>query len=52
MNKIKRGFGSALCAFMYVQLDLLPENLDWSIVSPKELGTEDMSQITFFKIVL
>jgi len=38
-----------LCAFMYVQLGVLPETLDWSIVSPKELGTENMSQSLAFQ---
>lgn len=45
----KRFWCSALCAFIYVQLDILPESLDWSIVSPKELGTENMSQALAFQ---
>ena len=45
----KRFWCSALCAFMYVQLGVLPEKLDWSIVSPKELGTENMSQSLAFQ---
>lgn len=45
----KRFWCSALCAFMYVQLGVLSETLDWSIVSPKELGTENMSESLIFQ---
>ena len=32
---------SALVSFMETQLGLLPENTDWTIMSPKDLGTEN-----------
>ena len=49
-EKNKRRFWcSALCAFMYVQLGVLPNTLDWTIVSPKQLGTEVLSQSLAFQ---
>ena len=45
----RRFWCSALCAFIYVQLGVLPATLDWSIVSPKQLGTEVLSQSLAFQ---
>ena len=45
----KRFWCSALVAFMYVELGFLSETLDWTIVSPKQLGTENPSQSLAYK---
>ena len=41
----KRAFWcSALVAFMHVKLGKLSETVDWTIVSPKQLGTENKNK--------
>lgn len=45
----RRFWCSALVAYMYVQLRVLDETLEWSIVSPKQLGTENKSQMLHFQ---
>ena len=36
----QRFFCSALVAYVYVCLGLLPKSLDWSVIRPKDFGTE------------
>lgn len=40
---------SALMAYMYVQFGFLPEGLDWTIVSPMQLGTEYPNKSLLFQ---
>lgn len=44
VKRTDRFFCSALCAFVYVGLGLLPLNTNWTIISPAELGTEVNSE--------
>ena len=37
-------FCSSLMTFIYVCLDLVDHDLPWSIIAPKELGTEDLKK--------
>jgi hypothetical protein len=40
LQKTNKFFCSALCAFVYVGIGTLPIDTDWSIVTPKDLGSE------------
>jgi len=41
IRKKKTFWCSALVSFVHVQIGLLPDTVDWTLVSPKELGTEN-----------
>jgi hypothetical protein len=43
---------SALAAFIYVKLGLLGQNVPWSLVSPKEWGTERSETLKFLECYL
>jgi hypothetical protein len=48
VKRNKTFFCSALVSFIYTQIGFLPADTDWTIVSPKMLGTENPKQSLVF----
>ena len=50
VQKTNTFFCSALASFLLVSLKLLPQDTDWTIMRPKDLGTEKGSRLTLSEL--
>lgn len=48
VQKKKTFWCSALCAYIYTQLGFLPKDTPWSLITPKEFGSEKQSTPLIF----